>query len=78
MILINNDNAFIEIYKEGNIHKIFWEKQRGTLQIDVGNSVVRIGADDITKPMEEFVQEVVAYAQYGNKSSNIKTNKTNK
>ena len=78
MVLINNDNTFIEIYKEGNIHKILWDKQRGTLQIDVGNSIVRIGADDVEKTMEEFVQEVVAYAQYGNKSSNIKTVKTNK
>lgn len=58
LILINNDDTFVEIFKEGNIHKILWDKRKGTLQIDVGNSIVRICPDDTKKPIPEIVDEI--------------------
>lgn len=78
LILINNDDIFVEIFKEGNIHKILWDKQKGTLQIDVGNSIVRVCADDIKKPIQQIIEEIREFANYGGKSSTAKNSKSAK
>lgn len=57
-VVLDTKDVFVEIYKNSNIKKFVWDKQKAQLQIDVGNSIVRFGEDDISIPVEDFITEL--------------------
>ena len=54
-VVLDTEYVFVEIYKNSNVKKFVWDKQKAQLQIDVGNSIVRFGEDDISIPVEDFI-----------------------
>lgn len=74
-VILDTEEVFVEIYKNSNVKKFVWDKTKSQLQIDVGNSIVRFGEDDISMPVEDFI---TALRNFISDSPKTKTTQTKK